>query len=342
MLAAARLHAQEPSAEDQAVDAMRSLPQINAGDQQRIADWVQSKVTGLTSTPEKDRPAAALKFRETFRSQFENPANAPAFKTQFPVQTAAVAAGQFANTSLDSTTSAALARALLDMSHPETVPGLIAGLKSSHAQTRYLCAAGLARPAVKAAIAADKEKLATAVQAVKAAGVTEMNPVALSRIYLALSIPEQPAAVLDAYLAIFEQRLKSRRAGATADAAEIDAFEFLRNPVVARTLNADQKSQLAKLIAVFLRLDAERYVTPTLDFAEIDLLERRLDAGEDILASLVDSQAKGGKVREELAAGGHDRRAEVQNEVYKWIGHPETKEPGALNAAPLNVPLAAP
>jgi hypothetical protein len=147
---------------------------------------------------------------------------------------------------------------------------------------------------------------------------------------------------LDAYLAIFEKRLTDRRGGAViADGAEVEAFEFFRTPSVLAVLNQNQREQLARPLAVFLRLDAERYNTTGLDFYEVDRLERMMDSVEAILIELVGA-GKGGKIRDEIAAGGQDRRAEVLTEAYKWVGHPQSKEPGALNAAPWNVAVGAP
>jgi len=185
------------------------------------------------------------------------------------------------------------------------------------------------------------KKLDEVVQVLKVAGLAESSPIVLGRIYLTLAHPTQLPAVFDAYLAIFEKRLKDRRGGAViADGAEVEAFEFFRTPNVLAALNQNQKEQLARSLAVFMRMDAERYNTTGLDFYEVDRLERMMDSGEAILAEM--APGKGGKIRDEIAGGGQDRRAEVLAEAYKWVGHPQSKEPGALNAAPWNVAVGAP
>ena len=331
--------AQDATPEDETINTIRQLPQISPADQRRIAEWVHVQVDKLAATPDAGRQAAAVAFRKTFKTQYQNPANSPPFKAQLAAQTATVAAAQFGNAKLDQWVAYALARVLVDMGGVETSAGLFAGLKSKHEPARYLCAEGLS--AQKTAIAADKGKLDEALQALREAGLAESSPIVLGRIYLALAHATQVPAVLDAYLAIFEKRLTDRRGGAVmADGAEVEAFEFFRTPSILAALNQNQKEQLARSLAVFLRLDAERYNTTGLDFYEVDRLERMMDSGEAILADMV--PGKGGKIRDEIAAGGQDRRAEVLAEAYKWVGHPQSKEPGALNTTPWNVPVGAP
>ena len=334
--------AQDSIPEDEMISTIRQLPQISPADQRRIADWVHRQVEKLAATPDAGRQAAAVAFRKNFKTQYENPANSPPFKAQLAAQTAMVAAAQFGNAKLDQWVAYALARVSVDMPIVETSPGLLAGLKSKHEPARFLCAEGLS--AQKTAIAADKAKLDEAVKALKEAGLTESSPIVLGRIYLALAHTTQVPVVLDAYVAIFEKRLTDRRGGAVmADGAEVEAFEFFRNPNVLTALNSNptQKEQLARPLAVFIRMAAERYGTTGLDFYEVDRLERMMDSAEAILVELV-GQGKGGKIRDEIAAGGQDRRAEVLGEAYKWVGHPQSKEPGALNAAPWNVAVGAP
>ncbi|MEK7756999.1 MAG: hypothetical protein AAB385_07290, partial [Planctomycetota bacterium] len=228
--------AQDATPEDETINTIRQLPQISPADQRRIADWVQIQVDKLATTPDAARPAAAVAFRKTFKTQYQNPTNSPPFKAQLATQTATIAAAQLGNAKLDQWVAYALARVLVDMGGVETSAGLFAGLKSKHEPARYLCAEGLS--AQKTAIAADKGKLDEMVQALKAAGMSESSPIVLGRIYLALAHATQVPAVLDAYLAIFEKRLTDRRGGAvTADGAEVEAFEFFRTPSILAALN---------------------------------------------------------------------------------------------------------
>ncbi len=341
LLLVGSVRAQNAAPEDEAINTIRQLTQINDGDQRRIGDWVQAQVDKLAATPDAGRQAAAVPFRKTFKTQYENVSNSPAFKAQLAAQTATIAAAQFVNPNLDQWVAYAIARVLVDMGGVETSVGLLAGLKSKHEPARFLCAEGLS--AQKTAIAADKAKLDEVVQALKAAGLFEKSPIVLGRIYLALANPNQVPAVLDAYLAILEKRLTDRRGGAVmADGAEVEAFEFFRNPIVLSAVTQAQKEQqLVRLLAVLLRADAERYGTTGLDFYEVDRLERMMDSAEAILVELV-GQGRGGKIRDEIAAGGQDRRAEVLVEAYKWVGHAQSKEPGVLNVAPWNVAIGAP
>ncbi|MEK7730615.1 MAG: hypothetical protein AAB363_02035, partial [Planctomycetota bacterium] len=174
--------AQDATPEDETINTIRQLTKIDDGDQRRIGDWVQVKVDKLAATSDARRQAAAVAFRKTFKTQYQNPANSPPFKAQLAAQSATVAAAQFGNAKLDQWVAYALARVLVDMGGVETSAGLFAGLKSKHEPARYLCAEGLS--AQKTAIAADKGKLDEALQALREAGLAESSPIVLGRIYL--------------------------------------------------------------------------------------------------------------------------------------------------------------
>ncbi len=323
--------AQEPGPEDEMIDQIRKLEQIGATDQERIRrGWVDKQV-------EKYTDFAA--FRKRFRDQYTNAGNSPQFMSQFAAQTATVVATNFGKSDLRPEVAWGLAQVLLDMNRAETRPGLIACLKSSDARARYLCAKGLIGQ--KTSIAAAATSLQEAVQALREAGLVESDPVVLERIYEALAIPGQAAAVFDAYLAVFDKRLETRRRDAISeDGAEIDALEFFRTPGVAGSLTADQKTQLVSRLAVFLRMDAERYQEPSLRFNEIDKVERMLDSEEEVLVLLVGSS--GGDVRGALSAGARQNKGAVLEQAYRWVGHPDQNTRGALNDAPWNVSVGAP
>ncbi len=333
--------AQDTPGEDDIINAVRPLGTIGPGDQRRIGDWVQARVDSLARTPPAERADSAIRFRERFRDQVSRPDNTAAFKQQFPAQTAAVAVTQFANPNLDPFVGRALGRVLLDMAGAETVPAFLAGLKSKDPATRYFCAEGLLSQ--RSAIAADKDSLDKMAKAIREAGQVETSPVVLGRLYLALSAPaNQAGAVFDTYGAIFEKRLQYRRGPVGgADGAENDAFEYFRNSAILGTLSQQQKEQLSRSLAVFLRLDAQRYAAPDLDFEEIDRLERALEAEEEILSSLVGA-GKGGNIRDVLNSGGYEQRGDVLTQAYLWIGDAGANQQGALNAAPWNVPIGAP
>lgn len=340
----------ETASEDEIVDSIRRLSTISPNDQQRIADWVRAKLDKLVAIPEQNRPGEFARYRGIFREQFEHSNNSGQFRLQLAVQTASVAAAEYAKSDPDPTVTHVLAQAMVDMDRPETVRGLIAGLKSTSAVARLLCASGLA--AQRDAVAEDNQMLDDTVKALREAGVAETRPVVLSRIYHALAYANQVGAVFDAYMELLDKRLEHRRGPAVkADGADIQAYEFFRTRGVLASLNADQKAQLARRLAVFLRLDAERYndddLAPPQDqtvadvnFDERDRIERMLAGNEAILSALVGGAKE--EIADALKAGGHARRAEILAHAYKWVGHPETKERGTLNGAPWNVDVGAP
>ncbi len=326
--------------EDAMIDTIRDLNTISAADQTRIGEWAKAQIDKLAATPPAEKQAALNRFTTRFQTQFTNPRNSAAFRTQFATQVAQVAASEFGKTALDGITAWGLARVLVDLEVPETFVGLTACLKSSAPVARYLCARGLALQ--REAIAKDKAKLGEAIQALHAAALAETDPVALSHLYRALAYSGQVGEVFSAYLSIFDKRLSARRKAPrlAGDGAELEAFEFSRIPSVAGALNAEQKSQLAQRVAVFLRLDGERYNTDVLPAREKAKLESTLESAEAVLMALTGGKSAG--IAEELAKGGHERRAAVLTQVYRWVGHPTTGETGALNASPWNVPLGAP
>jgi len=173
--------------------------------------------------------------------------------------------------------------------------------------------------------------------------LAESDPIVLGRIYEALAMPGQVGVVFDAYVALFDKRLDQRRTTAVmVDGAEIFALEFLRTPAVLQGLNADQKTQLAARLAVFVRMDALRYQVSNLGFDEVDRIERALDGAEEILERLVGTASAGGKIRDALSTGAREAKESVLQQAYRWVGHPDTQENGVLNAAPWNVPIGAP
>lgn len=330
----------QPSAqEDAIIRPIQRLQSIGEGDQGRIGRWVRNRVKELTSAAGTGEPMAFRTFRERLGELYRDPQNTQAFKTELVVQVTQLATDKFADTKLDGTVALALARVLVDMGGRETYAGLVAGLKLKDQGTRLLCAKGLEK--LQSHIAQDKAKLDQTVVALREAGVVERNSVSRSWVYLALAYPDQVEAVFDAFMAIFDTRLELRRGAAVfVDRAEVDAFDFFRQSGVLSSLSSEQKSALAQRLAVFLRFDAQRYSAENVPFAERENLERRLVSLEECLEFLVGSG--GGDIRGELRAGGHERRDAVAQQAYRWIGHPTTQKPGALNEAPWGVPIGAP
>jgi len=354
VLSVSPAHAQE--AADQAIDAIRRLANVGPNDQRQIKNWIDIQVDRLVRAPQPD-PARADGFNagafKTLRTQIQrqlgNDQNTPAFVAQFAHQMAIVAADRFSQPNAGTSLVRGVARALVDINRVETVPGLVAGLKVADQGARYLCAEGLF--AQQASITNDAALLPQVIQSLGVAGQTEGNAAVLGRIYEALGFSSQVAVVFPVYMDIFDTRLQDRQTrGAGADAAEVFAFEFFRDVVA--SVNEKQRGDLAKRLAVFLRLDATRYndtslatpvdaKAPDLGYREREVLERRLDACEALLETLVGA-GRGGNIRDQLNREGHDARQGVVEETYKWIGDAETNVTGALNAAPWNVPVGAP
>jgi hypothetical protein len=330
-LAACAARAQEPGPEDEMIQQISELNEIGAADQERIRRaWVE---------PQIERYTNFAAFRKRFRDRYTAPSNTPEFSSQFAAQTAAVAATRFRSADLRPEVAVALAQVLADLNRAETHPGLIAGLKSPDARARYLCAKALSRQT--AAISGDPAMLRATVEALREAGLAETDPVVLGRIYAALAIPGQLATVFDAYLALFDKRLETKRQTAIReDGAELWAFEFFRTSGTLGALTAEQKAQLAARLAVFLRMAAERYQVSSLKFTEIDRIERTLEGAEEILVQLVGS--RGGNVCTALSEGATENRAAVLEQAYRWVGRPGGDTRGVLNDAPWNVPAGAP
>ncbi len=355
--------AQETSPEDENVNAIRNAPVISANGDRLIAQWVQAKVDKLAAAPETDHLGALAEFRKAFAGYDDAGANSEQFRTHLAAQTAAIAARLIGKNPTSLIVARSLAHVLAEMNErtprTETFSGLVAGLTSPLQVVRYLCAKGLA--ALRGGIAADKAKLTEGVAALGGAGLVETSPIVLGRIYLALAHRNQVDAVFDAYMAVLDKRLTFRRGSAViADGAEYEAYEFFRKANVLSALSNDQKAQLVRRVAVFLRLDAQRYASPDLQgnrktdeeedrpkvvvdfevYREGVRLEQLLDGGEAILEAIVGSAA--GTIRAELRAGGHSRCRQVLQQAYLWVGNPQTKAPGALNKAPWDVEIGAP
>ncbi len=330
--------AQNPPPDAAVLDTIRTETQIGDSDQRRIGDWIDAQVNALKAVPDAQRGPAAIKFRELMRTQFENSGNSAAFKEQFATKTAGILVAKV-SAGLDPVSGRTIEKVLIDFNRPETVPAFLAALGSKDAAVRMLAASGLG--AQRTAIAADKARLDQVIAAIRDAAVAESDGVVLGRLYWALSVPPaQVSSVFDAFMAIFEKRLQKRKAGGPeSDGAEVLAYEFFRTSGVIAALSQPQKEQLVRTVAEFIRLDARRYTTKNLPFIEIDHLQRLLDGGEEIIAAAA-GNLKGGDVRGSLSAG--QSPDQVLQQVYLWVGDAKANQPGALNAAPWNVPIGAP
>ncbi len=331
--------AQTESLEDAAVEQIRSRDDIKSGDQRQIEDWVELQATNLVAAIANDPNAGLKKFRSDLNAQYSNDRNTSQFRMHLASRTTAVAARWFAKADTNPVVWRAFATVLVDFRRLETFDGLLAGVKTADAACRFLCVRGLTE--LKTELATDRAQLAQAIQALRDTGLAESSPVVLGRIYLALAYPGE-AAAFDAYMALFDKRLADRRAGGVVvDRAEVNALEFFRDPATIGPLTQPQKTQLVNKLAVFLRLDAERYNKAELDEYEAIAIERRLDGTEEVLSALLGGRG-GGDIRGELEKGGHELRGQVVEQAYLWVGNPQTKDAGALNTAPWDVPVGAP
>lgn len=337
---------------DKAVDQIRRLGSIGANDQRQINNWIDIQANKLTNSGPGKRAdgmniGALNEFRHAILSQINNKQDTPAFLEEFAKQATAIALTHFKGDA-SSTLRRGLARVLLDIGRIETVPALLAGLSVPDQPTRYLCAQGLVIN--RSTIAANKDLLQQVIAEITRVGQSEQDGFVVGRLYDALALPNSVGTVLPAYLSIFDARIAGREDVARlADAAEITAFEYLRANI--DNLTNEQRVELVKRLAVMLRQDAARYNDPSLappstaekrdrGFIERDLIERRLDAIEDMLAQIVGS-GKGGAIRDVLNTDGYGGRTKVLQEAYKWVGNADQRITGALNAAPWNVPVGA-
>lgn len=330
----ASLPAQPAPCDDEMIAQIRSLATLGALEPERVQSWIRCQVDQLIFEVTKV-PADFTKFVGRLDAQFSNPANSPAFKTLLATQLGLVSATELPRPELHPMAGTAIARVLVNMEVVETLPGLLAGLKSKTPAVRYLAARGLNQ--LKPTLARDKARLAEVVSAIQSAGITEGDSVVVSHLYRALAYPTNVPDVLPAILAILDARLQARRSRTTSDGGEIEALEFFRSDGVLTALNAEQKNQLAQKLAVFLRLDAHRFAAPDVSSQEKLLIERTLEGLEAVMVLLTGKPAI---IAEEFARGGTD--SAVSTAVAQWVGDPSSNQQGILNAAPWNVPVGAP
>lgn len=324
--------AQQSNPNDAAIDAMRARAAFSPGDQGRMADWTKAEVDGFSGF---------AAFRKRISTQYKNPANSAAFKTELARKLTHSATTRLPNRRTPSDLARALAQVLVDLDRAEVIPGLLAGLKSTTPAARLLCVRGLSSPIQRREIKADPNLLNRVRDGLSAAGLAETELVILRRIYEALNYPNQVAAVFDTYIRLFDKRLTQRRAiPMSGEGSELWAYDFFRSPEVVAGLNQAQKVDLVGRLAVFLRDDAQRYANLSLSFSQADAVERTLDGAEEILVAVTGTT--GGKIRDQLSKSAVENRAAVLQEAYKWVGDSKSGTRGVLQAAPWNVPVGAP
>lgn len=328
--------------EDANINGIRNLGTISSVDQAKIERWIDHEITAAENATAAN-PASALQFRDHFQAQLKNAGNSPAFTSQLVALTAAAVVPKLSNKAFDWHVAHAIVLELANVKQKEAATALLAALKSPSSVVRAVAARGL--DDLKTAIAGDQVLLPKVIQELQVAGIAETSGPVLSRIYPALGYSVQAAfgPAFAAYLAIFDARIATRKANpATPDGAETAAFEFLADPEVMKLLTPAQKSALVARVAVFFRLDAERYNAPNLNFPQQDVIERLLSIEEELLDACVGANPQSGKVRAALEQGGWTNRQAVVTEVQKWVGDAASNTQGVVNAAPWSVPVGAP
>jgi len=336
--------------DDDVIDKIRGLATIPGPDADRVDRWLRAKVDALKLPGQGVPDEGFTQVFAAFKSYFQRPGQSDAFSALLATKLAAISAAELVRGEVSPALAFCLPRMMVDLNRVETVGGLIGGLKAKSAMARLISARGLSK--LRSEIAASADLLPVVVTALRQAGLQEPEHVVLARIYLALAYPGNAVDVLPAYVDIFDKRLAYRRGPAElADGAEVEAFEYFRIAAVIGQLNESQQADLVKRLAVFMRLDAQRYnadnLAPPADpasvdlaFSERDVLERMLIANEAILARVTNNSSR--TITTELGGGGWKRRQAVLNAAYGWIGDASTGTSGVLNAAPLSVEIGAP
>lgn len=339
---------------DALIDAMRDLRQISASDKENIAEWIRAQAAAVENAGEDQKNEAFVQARTAIEDSYENSRNSEAFKDAFAEQLGNVAQQWFGNQTADPMASMVLARALRDVSRVETAPALLTGLKSASVATRFLCLRTIG--ALQSTIAGNNSLFPQAVAALRDLGVSdaEEQPVIVAYVYEALGFPGRVGDVFDEIMEVLAARLQHRRDAAKADGAEVALYRYLLSDSAAalNALSRDQKSQLAKSLAVLFRMNAERYndqaLAPTppekvdTAFDERDAVERALVDLETIFMTLVGRTGQTGRIESILRDQGWEGRSQILDEVGKWVGNADANTQGTLNADPWNVPVGAP
>ena len=342
----AHAQGQPPNPNAAALDPIRNRDPFPTTSGRLIEDWINWELGNIASS---GQPDAYKIYTQRFVSQLTNSGNSASFVGALAGQATGVAKAQFARPNLNLNVAICITRSLVELNRIEVVDGLLVALSSDVEGARFLALRGLEN--LRPAIAAQNDELTEVVAELRTAGVKETNPVLVGHVYMALGFPSITTEAFDAYVAILDQRLKTRRGGATVvDGAEIEAWEYFRTPAIASALNNQQKTPLVQKVAGFLGLDAKRGAklhaqreallatnpdsfNPDL-FKELDRIERCLDGMDELLAS-VTALPGGGDVRKALAAGDWN---DILAQVARWIGDADTNATGALAAAPWSVP----
>lgn len=319
--------------DDPAMEELRQRAPAGANDDRTIDQWLTGLLTKLSAA--SDPKGAKRDFVESLARVRDDRTTNPAFRDALAIRLGAIATTQLAKgNQLPGHAAEAISQALRAANHPGTIPGLAAALSYPRETVRYFGAAGL--HSLRDAIADNPNQMNAAISAIAEAGAKETSAVVVERLYRACSFAGAPAGAIDAITVTLASRVDRYRQGAVlADFAEPAAFEYLTKARPTQT----QAAAIIGSLAVFLRLDVERYAAGVFIPGEKSAIEVRLDACESLIESLCG--CTGGNVRDEGQAGGAGATIRMQLELDKWIGVPGQGN-GVLNAAPWHVPPGAP
>jgi hypothetical protein len=333
-LCAADTRAQNPPT---SLEPYRNRPNFTPADEAVITAWINTQIQDWKDAGNK--AAADAAFLQAFMAELSAP-GVDAFRVKLVDLFAAVCAQEFAlGKQGDVALARVLAKTLAELDRVGTRPALEKGLSHPDPEVRYHCARAFV--ILIDNIVFDQRLIQQTTQILQEAGQKETNPVVLTRIYLALSYPEEKDAqhALEPLLNILSARLDRLRQGAlVAEASDAVALEYLLKHAV--RLPAPLRVTLVGKLATMLRLDVQRYADARPGAPGQDDLEYRIYLEERLLSEIVKPNPNEPSITKAMQDGGPNARKEMLARLKAWIGTPE--KPGLLNAPPWNVPIGAP
>jgi hypothetical protein len=242
---------------------------------------------------------------------------------------------------LDPAIARALAWVLRDFEDAGTRPGLEAGLQcKSRPAVRYLCAQAFVD--LKENAEADPLLREQVLRTLRDAGQAETSGLVMQRIYRAMAFrePDQFADATAAILDVMAARLDRRKALAGGPICDGGEQPVLALFAAQRPPSESLRVRLVNLLAILLRLDVQRMTQEGIAELERNRLVQEIDACEKLLLAFVSPSNPTPKIRAAMRKGDDVRSVEMMIELNNWIG--AEGSPGALNAAPWNVPVGAP
>ncbi|NOT02689.1 MAG: hypothetical protein HOP29_18950 [Phycisphaerales bacterium] len=313
--------------DDAALDELRKRTPAGDNDNAIIDKWLADRF-------------AVESFRTDLTAVREDASTTPAFQTALADRLNTFAKNRLAdpNNAVDAVTR--LVQALIDIDDVKTRESLLAALGHPHQAVRYLGAKGLHAVRDRIAAGTNPNELRDLLAALRTAAAAETNNTVLDRICRAMSVPNNDDARTALIDVLLSQNERYRRGAILADRTEIAVFEYLATA----NLDAAELTRAVQAAAVLLRLDVARYIAGQNGRFVADeqaVLQQRIATVEGWLEQVVRPPAdRSGNLRQAIAGEQATLAETVQFELNKWIGTADS--PGVLNAAPWNVPVAAP